>query len=728
MTRSRQSLCLDNISDGETVHQRCVLISGRCTSYDGEDFLSISNLVAYGSEAFPVQNWPVAQGNFKAMVILSPGSNKLILHHNYNGEVQDSIEFIVTYIPLLQFPPLHLAIMVAKDSPLLIDCPPSKRGGFSSAHADLDGAIAKLRMTAYMWQALTAEDMRSKGLGRRSFRFDEEWAVDTLSRDFLQAKYDDSLESESAMRSTAKIHIVRSSRTTSELRDAQIAQQNPSARRKNDLFDYFLDALKEAGGPFTSSARPVVAGLILDSHYSPTQNLILAHAALGCSNPKGISLGMFGSHLTYSWPRFLEEVPACLTDTRPPGDKVGNDNGECGTMWEACSIGQGAHIHEVGHAFGSPHRPGIMERGYAQDWPKNFLPRTAYCAHTKSEGVLMTAETPNNARWNLIDALAFSVLPHFRLPTDPVLPVHIRDASPTIQVVYEDDEGLVVALSIGSAAGIAQVQFQGVTEPRPSVAEPMPMLRFTTEELEGRFDHAEPLKLHVLGINGKERTVNNVWKLFSNSSFVRVPGTSLKLYKRSIYTDRVETLSENEKVWEWAQLLKEKGRDGNLTPATKIDLRVGCLWDGGVVYYQDGHKSHWGPMWRPGGQEHHFGGHASQEIELSPNAEIEKIQVNRGANNAVMGGVRMYLSNGTVAGELNADGNSNVFTLEPAASERIIGFYGKNDWSHSFCGIMEFGIITAPKNIELPMEVYELSELQNTDGGLGEVSLSVRRS
>ena len=58
-----------------------------------------------------------------------------------------------------------------------------------------------------------------------------------------------------------------------------------------------------------------------------------------------------------------------------------------------------------------------------------------------------------------------------------------------------------------------------------------------------------------------------------------------------------------------------------------------------------------------------IGGHASQEIELSPNAEIEKIQVNRGANNAVMDGVRMYLSNGTVAGELNADGNSNVFTL-----------------------------------------------------------------
>ena len=35
---------------------------------------------------------------------------------------------------------------------------------------------------------------------------------------------------------------------------------------------------------------------------------------------------------------------------------------------------------------------------------------------------------------------------------------------------------------------------------------------------------------------------------------------------------------------------------------------------------------------------------------------------------------------------------------------------------------MKFGIIIAPKNIELPMKVYELPELQNTDGRLGDVS------
>ena len=180
-----------------------------------------------------------------------------------------------------------------------------------------------------MWQAMTSEDLRLKGVGRRTFRLDEEWAADTVSRDFVNSHHDDSLADDHAMRATAKVHVIRSERTTQEIRNANIAQQNPSARRKNDLFDYFLDALKEAGGPFTSSAHPVVAGLILDSHYNMKQKLITGHAALGMHNSASVSLGMIGSHLTYSWPRFLEEVTSCLTDTRKPGDKVGNDCEEC---------------------------------------------------------------------------------------------------------------------------------------------------------------------------------------------------------------------------------------------------------------------------------------------------------------------------------------------------------------------------------------------------------------
>lgn len=60
---------------------------------------------------------------------------------------------------------------------------------------------------------------------------------------------------------------------------------------------------------------------------------------------------------------------------------------------------------------------------------------------------------------------------------------------------------------------------------------------------------------------------------------------------------------------------------------------------------------------------------------------------------------------------------------EPTESENIIGFYGRSDWGRGFSAIREFGIITAPKNVELPVSIYDLPELQNTDGGNGPVCI-----
>ena len=332
--------------------------------------------------------------------------------------------------------------MVAKDSPLIIDCPVTKRGGISSAHSDLNAAIAKFRMTAYMWQAQTAEDMHSKGLGRRSFRLEEDWAADTLSQAFPHAGSVETLryDNESAFCSTAKIHIVRSEKTVAELRQAQYAQQNPNACRKNDLYTFFMSALKQYGGPFASVANPVVAGLILDSTYSPSQNLILAHAATAAHHQRGISLGIFGSHLTYSWPRFIEEVPACLLNTTPPGDSVGNDFGECGSIWEACAIGQGAFLQMVGAAFGASSSTGIMARGYAQHWPRNFLLQTAFCAAKGTEGVkAVDGEMENSARWSLRDALVFKLLSHFHLTTDTPVTNQERATLPATSVEYDEN-------------------------------------------------------------------------------------------------------------------------------------------------------------------------------------------------------------------------------------------------------------------------------------------------
>ncbi|CZR69422.1 related to jacalin-like lectin domain-containing protein [Phialocephala subalpina] len=708
------AVTLNNLSNGETVHQRAVILIGQSESdsFD-EDFLAIHTGDST-KDTFPRQNWPLSQRQFKSLVILSPGTNSLVLEHCHDGKVIAHTSLTITYVPLLQTPPLHLAIMIAKDSPLLIDCPPNKRGALSSAHSDLDAAINKFRMTAYMWQALTAEDMRSKGLGRRSFRLEEEWTAETLSREFLQSPHGASADH---MRSTAKIHLIRSDKTVEELRDPQVAQQNEQARRRDDLHKYFEAALKKHGGPFASSAHPIVAGLILDSTFSAEQELILGHAALGCSNPQGLSLGVFGSHLTYSWPRFLEEVSSSLLDSAVPGDTVGNDNNECGTMWEACSIGQGAFLHEVGHAFGAPHTSGIMARGYAQDWPKNFLAQTGFCSARGSAGITVDDNTPNDARWDLSDALSFKVQPHFTLPDDVQLPQEALTAEPSTQIVHEEDQAEFLRLVISSPAQIVRVKFNDVEEPEPTIATPVNKIQFTMDELESRFERSKPLTLDVLGMNGKSRLVGNVWRLFSNVSFIRVPCSSIVLQKRGVMSQTLESeknMDSGANSWDWAVMLKEKGKDGTLSRATAIDSRVGCLLDGAVVYYEDGHKTPCGPRWSKNGHDHHFGGHASEKFHLSEGVDIVKVEVGR---NHQLNGLRFHMSNGTKGGYLYPSNPKHA--LEAAENERIIGFYGRSDWGRGWSGIEEFGIITAPKDVELPESIYDLPELQNTDGGNG---------
>ena len=81
----------------------------------------------------------------------------------------------------------------------------------------------------------------------------------------------------------------------------------------------------------------------------------------------------------------------------------------------------------------------------------------------------------------------------------------------------------------------------------------------------------------------------------------------------------------------------------------------------------------------------------------------------------------MTLGSGESWGRLNG-GQTNMHPyMETTEDERIIGFYGQSDQDNGFTH--EFGIITAPKNVVdseegLPRQVYGMSELMNTDGGL----------
>lgn len=583
----------------------------------------------------------------------------------------ETIVVSLNYYPLLNTPPLHLAIMIAKDSPLIIDCPPGRSGGLPNGHSTLDAVIAKFRIAAYMWQALTAEDMRIKGLGRRSFRLEEERTANTTSQAFLYTEAQETLHANNNIGPTAKIHLVGTDKTVMELRDPNIAQQNKQASDKNQLFNIFLAALKNYGHPFDPSSHPIVAGLILDSHYSVDQNLILAHAALGAHNGHGISLGMFGSHLTYSWPRFIEEVHECLLDTRAPGPTLGNDNGECATMWEACSIGQGAFLHEVGHAFGAPHSTGIMVRGYAEHWPRNFLSRTAYSVAHKREGVVVIeGQTANNARWDLRDALSFRLFPHFWIPGDELLEPGVRAETPSVVVIGQGDPAKL-GIQLSCRAKVVQVSFNDNLESYPTVVSPCNNTIYLMKDLKSRFPRRDnrPLKLTVLGMNGKTRTVHDVWRLFGLEDIIRIPGSKVVLTKQSILCAQMEADEYKEPdastVWSWATLLA-KPRDGlgygprSMKHVKSIDVRTGAYLDGLYIDFDDGERVNCGPRLRRNGDKHTFGGHAAKKVDFTQGVgnygdrEIVRIEVARADN--VITGMRIYLKDGTQGGELSGYG------------------------------------------------------------------------
>ena len=70
-------------SEGFEVYQRCILVSGKCTTnaaIEDEDCSVVAH-VEDGANAslFPEQRWPMCRGNFKALVLLSPGVNKVII-------------------------------------------------------------------------------------------------------------------------------------------------------------------------------------------------------------------------------------------------------------------------------------------------------------------------------------------------------------------------------------------------------------------------------------------------------------------------------------------------------------------------------------------------------------------------------------------------------------------------------------------------------------------------
>ena len=396
-----------NITDGAWVNQKVLLLFGcigQATDTTIHGYINIASL----EDSFPLISWPVSSSYFKALVYLSPGRNRLridfsspkLVNSNNSNSIHASY-LTIHMLPNLSNPPLQLAILLGKDSPATFDALPSHVENGSNG---LDIAISKFRMAAGLWQAFTSENMNRNRLGRRVFRFEEEFIPGTSSSRDREL---------GTMRSEARVHVIRSHLTVAELRDTNIAQQN-EATKSGDLFSIAADAVQKHFH-LAPGQKQYVAVLILDSHWDG--KLITGHAALGGS-AGDTGLAVFGSHALHAYPSCLEEIVSAFSDcTITDTNHVANDCEESGSNWEAATIGIGAHLHEVGHLFGNPHREnGIMLRDFVR-FNRSFLTRESFSTRTKSKGEIVLRE--DECLWHRLDCLRFRSHPCFARPGDP---------------------------------------------------------------------------------------------------------------------------------------------------------------------------------------------------------------------------------------------------------------------------------------------------------------------
>ncbi|ORY60899.1 putative peptidase family-domain-containing protein [Pseudomassariella vexata] len=347
------------------------------------------------------------------MVYLMPGANRLRfdfsspkLANSGSSNPIHSSYITVHMVPPMNSPPLQLAILLAKDSPGTFDAVPAR---IEREGNGLDTAIRKFRMAAYLWQAFTAEQMFRNKLGRRAFRFEEEWTTGTCNQRDREM---------GTMRSEARVHVIRSDKTLAEIRDMERAQQNPNATKKGELYDIAAEAVKNYFQTLPGQ-KQYVSVLIMDSHWDAAAKTVVGHAALG-GNAGDLQLAIFGSHCLQSYPTSFEEIAPAFTDCTPTDTNwVANDCNEAGSSWEAANIGIGAHLHETGHLFGCPHQEsGVMLRDYVR-LNRSFVAREAYSTRTKSKGGLVLEA--DECTWHRLDCLRFKSHPCFRLPNDPLL-------------------------------------------------------------------------------------------------------------------------------------------------------------------------------------------------------------------------------------------------------------------------------------------------------------------
>lgn len=541
----------------------------------------------------PPTSWPVCDSHFKALVYLQPGPNKLRFDYSSpklaNSASSNPIHvsyLTVHMLPNTSTPPLQLAILLGKDSPGTFDCPPPRADKDGNG---LDTAIRKYRMAAYLWQAYTADQMLRNKLGRRVFRFEEEWTQGT-------ANYRD--RDWGTMRSEARIHVIRSDKTVAELRDLNKAQQYEKATDKNALFGIAADAVRDYFRP-NPGQELYVSVLLLDAHWDKEMKTIRGHAALGGS-VGDIKLAIFGSHCLYSYPGSIEEIVPAFTDcTQTDTNHVANDCGDAGSSWEAANIGIGAHLHEVGHLFGCPHQSaGVMLRDYVV-LNRSFVPREAYSTRTKSKGGFCRQQ--DECEWHRLDCIRFRAHPAFKLPNDtPMNPDGSVQAYPV-----EDGKVLVMA---ATGISVAEILAEGDDVCRAWIEYPiesgqaLKQVTLTEQELRWRLPDAKKrakIRVSVKSHGGGSLEIDDFKVFSSKESHIKLDGGQWAFPSRKLGQSKMDGSQPEQMVF--------TSMTAGDRVMTKVVVYHGSAVDGIEFFYEDESSQLFGKKGGKPGEAFEFG-------------------------------------------------------------------------------------------------------------------------
>lgn len=460
-----------NFKNDEIVSSPTTIVAGQTSSLKTGVICFVNN----SNKVFPPQYAEINNGQFKIMVHVSPGeANNFdiqVLDNTHlsglgfpaaQGKVVDSDFLRLHFHALPENKPVHLCVVVGRDSNGSYDMPSykTKRGEVAS----LNTAIQRLKVAGRMMQAFTQDEFKRVGLSNRSFQFVEE----TNSH---QGIFGYDVQS-AVPHQEVKVHVLRSPKTVAELRDPNLAQQNPDAKDNGGLFSHAIDLIRQS--PLyelygQSQTAIQCAVMYLDSHWN--QKYILTHAALGGGTGE-VKLAIFGSHGLHSYPLTFPGVnPSFLDDTHLTTKEVANDCNECGTSWECLNICMGAFMHEIGHLFGSPHQTdGVMLRDYVW-WNRLFMTREAESLREQSKSKVIgpNGSWPRYCHWNIRDLIRYLYHDSFSIPVDQADNTFPKSYSTTMRSdhSYADSEIPQLAvvgegtLNVKSLSGVFMIEVCG---------------------------------------------------------------------------------------------------------------------------------------------------------------------------------------------------------------------------------------------------------------------------